>query len=441
MPFVNGEHRAYFNGEIYNFHELTPDAHSDGEAILPAYAQWGSDCFKQFDGEFAISIWNGDTSTLLLARDATGAKPLYFSINRERVLWASSASAINRMEPHPFCSDTRSSVYKQTLSVQEPYTSFSGIWLLPPGHFLEVSKYGARLQAYNSWEDASMDRTDVDTLFDVLRQSLESRLSYAGTIGIPLSAGIDSGIIAFTADKLGVPYQVFSVVEMFGEATEESCFIEERIGRLKNATGVTRLACNEREYLDALSTIYSPDYYDSAKFDGGSIPMHTVFQAMHREGIRVAIDGTGGDELFHGYRFRDKFKAVNGWPNPWSKTECFHSLFTSMLDYTAKSDRAGSHFSIETRYPFQSASLVRESFKLRPSEILKWPLRRFLLEQLSYGKATPVDVSGKYGFSLKHRKQRLIVRDMQLAWCRANGLDSLPTAVPAPFPFQIGNRD
>ena len=440
MPFVDGERRAYYNGEIYNFRELTPDSHSDGEAILPAYARWGHDCFKQFDGEFAISVWNGETSTLLLARDHTGTKPLYFSLNPERILWASSASAINRMEPHPFCGDTRSSVYKKTLSVQEPYTSFSGIWLLPPGHYLEVSRHGARLHAYNCWEDASMDRTDVDTLFEILKRSLESRLDYAGVIGIPMSAGIDSGIIAFTADKLGVPYHVFSVVEMFGQPTDEADHIEERIGRLKNVTGVTRLACNEAEYVDALSTIYSPDYYDSAKFDGGSIPMHTVFRAMQREGIRVAIDGTGGDELFHGYRFRDKFKPVNGWPNPWSKTDYFHSLFTSMLDYTAKSDRAGSHFSIEARYPFQSAALVRESFKLRASPILKWPLRQFLLEELPYGEPTSADISGKYGFWLQHRKQRLTVRDMESAWCRANGLDSLPTALPAPFPFQIGSR-
>jgi asparagine synthase (glutamine-hydrolysing) len=132
MPFVDGERRAYYNGEIYNFRELAPDADSDGEAILPAFDRWGRECFKQFDGEFAISIWDGETSTLLLARDHTGAKPLYFSLNQERILWASSASAINRMERHSFCADTRSSVYKQTLSVQEPYTSFSGIWLSHP---------------------------------------------------------------------------------------------------------------------------------------------------------------------------------------------------------------------------------------------------------------------------------------------------------------------
>lgn len=440
LPFKHDGNIMFYNGEIYNYKQWNFDASSDGEVILPLYSELGEKAFARLDGEFALSLWDDKHERLILVRDPFGTKPIYFSLNHERLLWASSASAISEMEQHSFCASVKGPTYQHSYAVQEPYTSYDQIWLVPPGHFLVVDRSGARLHCYNFWREQRQDSNDLTQVFSTLEQSLISRLDYDGVMGIPMSAGIDSGIIAFMADKLKVKYHIFSLVEVFGEKTEESESIMRRIDRLQNVSDVTLLKCNEEEYQLALSEMFLPQYYDSEKFDNGNVLMHTVFGAMHKAGIRVAIDGSGGDELFHGYKFRDDFRPIDGWHHPWKRSNYFYSLFTTLLDYTSKSDRAGAYFSIESRYPFQNVALMNAAMKLRYSDVLKWPLRKFLLQELNYGSPLTADIDGKFGFSIKNRNKELMIREMQEAWREANRLDSVPKKLPTKFPFTIGAR-
>src|SRR5947207_2212720 len=117
-------------------------------------------------------------------------------------MWASSASAINAMEKHRKCARVVSSVSQHTTSMQQPYTSFSGIWLVPPGHVLTANKSGVELHCYHSWSEVSAMSKNPAKVFRVLEHSVKTRMDYSGVIGIPVSGGIDSGILAFSADKL-----------------------------------------------------------------------------------------------------------------------------------------------------------------------------------------------------------------------------------------------
>lgn len=438
MPFNHDGNTLFYNGEIYNYKQWNSKAISDGEVILPLYKDKKQNAFVELDGEFAISLWDNKEECLYLVRDFFGTKPIYFSLNEDRLLWASSASAINAMEKHAFCSTVKGPTYKHAFDVQEPYTSFKGIWLIPPGHFLKVNKNGAKLFCYNLWSEYKGETVDTKECFKALSESLETRMDFDGVMGIPMSGGIDSGIIAFMADKLKVKYQIFSLVEVFGQKTEETEAILSRVGRLKNCEKVNLIKFGEKEYQKALSEIFLPDYYDSERFGNGDLLMHAVFDAMHKEKIKVAIDGSGGDELFHGYKFHEDYRPVPGWPENWKNTNYFYSLYTTLLDYTSKSDRAGAHFSIEARYPYQNAKLMQASLKLKFSDVLKWPLRKFLLENLDYGAPTDIDKHGKYGFSIKNKKISEIISDMQSAWCKHNGLVALSEEPPLKFPFQMG---
>lgn len=441
MPFIYGKNVSYYNGEIYNYKNWNKSAVSDGEIILPLYNELKERAFKKFDGEFAISLWDNNKESVYLIRDQFGTKPIYFSLNKDRLIWASSASAINEMEPHTFCRCVKSSTYKHAFAIQEPYTSFKGIWLVPPGHFLVVNYKRIDLFCYNFWPEYSGNSLNTNECFDALTESLKTRLNAQVKIGIPMSAGIDSGIIAFMADKLKINYHIFSLVEIFGKKTEETDVILERISRLKNCGGVTLIKFEDKNYLKALNEIYSKDYYDSMKFDGSNLLMHAIFNAMNKEKIRVAIDGSGGDELFYGYKFRDDYKPVRGWPRTWKRNNYCYSLYTTLLDYTSKSDRAGSHFSIEARYPFQTVRLMKSSLKLKYNQILKWPLRQFLIKKTNYGKPTNIDLYEKYGFSVKNNYKYKIISDMKKSWCLANGLISLPNDKPLKFPFKIGIKN
>lgn len=440
MPFRYNKNRLFYNGEIYNYKSWDSKAASDGEVILPLFDQYQYSVFEKLDGEFAIALWDDDSKTLILARDQFGTKPLYFSLDEHRLLFASSASAINRIEKHDFCQTVKGPTYKHSYAVQEPYTSYRGIWQIPPGHFLITNKNGANLFCYNQWPEYQGTTSNTKECFDTLKNSLMSRMDYEQTIGIPMSGGIDSGIIAFMAEKMNKKYQIFSVIEIFGQRTDEADSIEERINRLKKPEKVNLIKFGENEYLKALEEIFLDDYYDSEKFDNGNLLMHAVFDTMNANNIRVAIDGSGGDELFHGYKFHDDFKPVSGWPKPWKKTKYFYSLYTTLLDYTAKSDRAGAHFSIEARYPFQNVNLMKAALKLTNSEKLKWPLRKFLLEEVEYGQPLDIDVNGKFGFSIKNKDKVKMIQDMTESWCKERGIKSLPKTKPLEFPFAMNRQ-
>lgn len=438
MPYKKNGDVLFYNGEIYNFKKLFSKATIDGDAILPTYEKFGTESFIKFDGEFAISIWDEKKKSLILARDPFGTKPVYFSLNKNRLIWASSAHAINQIEEHPLCKATHGPTYKHSYAVQEPYTSYSGIWSIPPGHFLIVNDKNCKLYCYSKWNEYDARTKNTDELFNALEESLKFRLDYDGVVGIPLSAGIDSGIIAFMADKLKIKYHIFSIVKIFGQDTDEKEFILKRIRRLKNVSKVTLIDFGEKEYKVALKEMFLPNYYDSEKFDNGNILMHTVFSAMAKNKIRVSIDGSGGDELFHGYKFRNDFKPVKEWPQYWKKNNYFYSLFTTLLDYTSKADRAGAFFSIESRFPFQTSRLMEASLKLKQSEILKWPLRKYLLERLDYGQPLRYDKFGKLGFSIKNMDKSTMISDMQTVWCKNHNIISLPDNPPIKFPFKIG---
>jgi len=175
LPFKYNNDVLYYNGEIYNYREWDPEASSDGKVILPLYRELGLKAFSKLDGEFALSLWGDKNEQLLLVRDPFGTKPIYFSLNNERLLWASSASAINDMEKHSFCAPIKGPTYRHSYAVQEPYTSYSGIWLIPPGHFLVVDRDGPRLYCYNLWQEHSMDSIDLTEMFSALEHSLISR--------------------------------------------------------------------------------------------------------------------------------------------------------------------------------------------------------------------------------------------------------------------------
>lgn len=431
MPFSSGGISGCYNGEIYNS-EGYAESEADGDALLPAYERHGAKVGSYLDAEFALSIWDATTASLLLARDSFGTRPLFFGFSRERLVWASSPRVVSAILRRGLCTAEEGPAYRHTYAVQEPYTSFQAVWSIPPGHALVVRGRSLTLTPTPGWP--LFPSIPTGTVPMALWKTLHSRMTHRGTIAIPMSAGIDSGILAFAAEELGLSYHVFSVTRVFGVETLESRFIEQRLTRLRPAR-VTLLDCSEEDYAEALRTIYRDSYYGSEYLDNGAILTHCVAAAVHRAGLRVWIDGTGGDELFDGYEFRGDLHSPAGWPRVFPR-KSLSSLFTTLLAYTKKVDRAGGYYSFEARYPFQSRALLRASLgRARISR--KGPLRQFLLNELPYGGALAPDVSGKYGFSMRGHDVEQVRGDMRRAWLTSMR-QPRPAEPPARFPFQVG---
>lgn len=432
MPFVFDNYVGCYNGEIYNSQEYT-DSKADGESLLPAYQKHGVSIGEHLDGEFAICIWDSSTATLLLSRDHFGTKPLFFAFDQTRLVWSSSARVISIMMQRELCTIEESPAYQHTYATQEPYSSFQGVWSIPPGHTLIVSNQEITLRVNYGWPIPT-STTNAPLVVSALWESLISRMTYDDTIAIPMSAGIDSGILAFAAERMGIPYHIFSLTKIFGIDTVEAPFIEERLSRLPNAK-VTLIDCTEKDYANALHTIYSDSYYDSEYLDNGAILTYCVAKAVHKAGLKVLIDGTGGDELFDGYDFRDDLKNPLGWPALLSYP-ALNSIYTTLLAYTMKVDRAGGYYSFEARFPFQSRALLHAAIACK-QELKKAPLRNFLLNELYYGAPLSPDISGKYGFSMRGHDVSSIRNDMRRAWLKSIHLP-YPIERALRFPFRVG---
>ena len=443
QPLRSENTTVYYNGEIYNWRAWHPDSNYDGFAIATAYRNHGLDGLRALRGEFAIALWDHHARRLLLARDAFGRRPLYFCFVQGGIAWASTESALLQLADIParYCASVQSSTYRHQFAVQEPYTSYDRIWSVPPGHVLVCDRGAVSLQRYYEPPTAYArpEHEAYEGLETAMQRSLSSKLSHDGCVAIPMSAGIDSGIIAFTANRMNVQFEVFSIVAMFGKETREAAAIYERARRLDGAEKIHFLEVTEDDYRAAIDDVFSNGCFNSARFDTGAVGLHKVLREVRRRNLRVLLDGTGGDEFFHGYKFRDEIQRPDGWPHDFDSCPMHYSTMTTLLDNNGKVERLGGHFSVEARFPLQDEEIFECASSLRPRSTLKWPLRRYLLEKCDYGPSLTADIEEKFGFSVQGRALDSVVLEMRDAWLRARGLSSVPSRAPTTFPFPIGH--
>jgi asparagine synthase (glutamine-hydrolysing) len=445
QPLHSENTTVYYNGEIYNWRAWHPDSNYDGVAIATAYKNHGLDGLRALRGEFAIALWDHHKERLLLARDAFGRRPLYFCFVEGGIAWASTESALLQLADIPtrYCATVQSSTYRHQFAVQEPYTSYDRVWSVPPGHVLVCDRDNLSLQRYYEPPTAYAhpEKEAYERLETAMQRSLSSRLLHDGGVAIPMSAGIDSGIIAFAANRMDVPFEVFSIVAMFGKETREAAAIYERARRLDSAEKIHLLEVTEEDYRVAVDDVFSDGCFDSARFDTGAVGLHKVLREVRGRHLHVLLDGTGGDEFFHGYKFRDEIRRPAGWPQDFDSCPMHYSTTTTLLDNNGKVERLGGHFSVEARFPLQDEDIFECASSLRPRSTLKWPLRRYLLEKCDYGPSLYADIDEKFGFSVQGRTLDVVVLEMRDAWLKARGLNSMPTQMPTRFPFSIGQTN
>jgi asparagine synthase (glutamine-hydrolysing) len=311
-----------FNGEIYNYVELKAELTSlgrrfhtagDGETILEAYKEWGFDALHRLNGMFAFALLDIAKRRLWLVRDRFGVKPLYYRLQGDAILFASTCTAIARslgLAPNlEYVSrGARFWVYEDDSDIA-PY---DGMQALPPGHFLVASAEGegrltvARHRFYDLSErvPAAVEelatkplRTVVPMLSDLIENAVEIRLRSDVPVGISLSGGLDSSTIAAFVAERHADVTGFC----FGHPDDrdsEGPLVEQ----LRRKTGIKveyiRPSTDEiiRGFWSALDAQDGP-------FPGGSIvAQYLVFRAVRERGVKVLLGGQGGDEIFMGYR-------------------------------------------------------------------------------------------------------------------------------------------
>jgi len=326
QPVWNETGRAavVFNGEIYNFHKLRETlaglghafrTQSDTEVIVHAYEQWGAECVRHLNGMFAFAVWDGrtDPAQIFLARDRLGIKPLYYTHTGGALVFASEVRALlasGRIERR--LSPSALSSYLLFGSVAEPETLISEVFSLPPGYFLHVANVthpsASSPKRYWSLADATSrapqpaQATFADAakeLRPLLEGAVRRHLIADVPLGLFLSSGMDSTCLAALVARERGALHTFTVVfsELGFSEAPMARRVAERLGAKHQEMLLTAADVLERidEAVAAL---------DQPTADG--INTYFVSWAARQAGLKVALSGLGGDEVFGGYStFRD----------------------------------------------------------------------------------------------------------------------------------------
>ena len=310
MSGEDGSVTIVFNGEIYNFQEIKPKlearghvfkTHSDTEAIVHAYEEFGPECLQDLRGMFAFAIWDEKARTLFIARDRAGKKPLYYTTTRNGTFVF--GSELKALLEHP---DVQREINPEALDayftlgyVPDPLTIFRNILKLPPGHYLNFKDGQTTVRQYWDFKfKAAQSQTEDDYLNQLralLDESVRLRLISDVPLGAFLSGGIDSStVVALMARHMGQPVKTFSIG-----------FHEDSYNELKYA----RLTA-EKFGTDHHEFFVTPDicdviddlvwHFDEPFADSSAIPTYMVSK-LARDHVTVILSGDGGDELFAGY--------------------------------------------------------------------------------------------------------------------------------------------
>ena len=331
MTIADGRFVVTFNGEIYNYRDLRRNlevkgrvflSHSDTEILLHLYAEKGAAMVHELRGMFAFAIWDAEHGSLFVARDPYGIKPLYYSDDGRTFRFASQVRALLAGGAVSHDPDPAGQVgFYLFGSVPEPFTSYREIHALPAGSTLtvdragthEVRRYHSIAQIYCDAEAqvhgrnlASEEQSHAE-IREALLDSVRHHLVADVPVGAFLSAGIDSGALVGLmrdASQHDIQTVTLSFEEFRGRAEDEAPLAGE-VARLYGTRHTTRVV-TESEFAADLPRIL--EAMDQPSIDG--INTWFVSKAAHELGLKVAISGLGGDELFGGY---PSFEDIPRW--------------------------------------------------------------------------------------------------------------------------------
>ncbi len=302
-----------FNGEIFNYRELrhhlankglTFRTESDTEVLLQLYISEKEKCLSMLNGFFAFCIYDREKQTLFLARDRYGIKPLLYSFDDDKFLFASEMKALLQYGIEKQLDYSSLYTYLQLNYITGPNTIFSSVKKLPPGHYAVVEKQSLHIEKYYEIpfdaDQAEQNNIGYDQakekLKSLLDASVQRRLVADVPLGSFLSGGIDSSVVTALASRHKPDLHTFSIGYQ-----DEKFFDETRYAQLVAKKFNTRHTVFSLTNADLYGHVHNIlDYIDEPFADSSAIAVY-ILSKETRKHATVALSGDGADELVSGY--------------------------------------------------------------------------------------------------------------------------------------------
>lgn len=311
QPFHYGSYTIIFNGEIYNhlrlrthLSEFQFKTQSDTETLLYLFIKYGFKLFDLIDGMFAFCIYDKHKKQLVLARDRAGKKPIYYYKNADSFLFASELNAIKAVQQLSI-SEQAIHCYLRAGLIWRPHTPYRDVFELEAGSYLTIDvntlnytkhAYFDIVDYYEKSSHSGMNFAEsVEQVEVKLAESIKDRIQASDVeVGVFLSGGIDSNLIAALAAKIKPNIKTFTV--KFPGSYDESGLA--RLTANKYQTDHTELTITQQVNTDIEKILLA---YGEPFMDSSAIPSYYVSKAA-RQHVKVVLGGDGADELFAGYR-------------------------------------------------------------------------------------------------------------------------------------------
>ena len=359
QPISNEDEKIWtvFNGEIYNYKSLQDDlkskghkfkTNSDTETIVHAYEEYDLDFVNHLQGMFAIAIWDEKRNRTILVRDRLGVKPLYYYIKNDRLLFASELKVLLEYdEIRPTINRNAISDYLTYLYVPAPETIFNEINKLGPAEILIFNQDGSfSTKTYWNVKFQNNNLTEDDyaiQLYNHLDKSVELRMVSDVPVGILLSSGIDSSVVATLAAKKS-NYKLNTYTVGFEDSDDSS--YDELKGSQEMAdilgTNHNEIVVNSNDSFKLLDRV---SWYLDEPFANPTTTLNYIISDFASKTSKVVLSGVGGDEMFGGY---PKYKALKIFQEyekfPKSVVKKFGSVFDKIPDKTSETVVKGKSF-------------------------------------------------------------------------------------------------
>ncbi len=315
-----------YNGETFNYPELREEllqeghkfyTHSDTEVIIHLYEEYGPDCLNRLNGQFAMAIWDSSKKELFLARDRMGIRPLFYTIENNRLYFASEIKALLTIP------EIRRRIDKETLDQIFTFwmplpgkTIFENIQELLPGHYLTTSKgkisiqpywqlsFSSKEDYYNSEQDSFIEQVR-ETFIDAVRIRLRADVK----VGSYLSGGLDSSGVTAT-----IKNQFNNQLESFGMRFSEPDFDEGNFqNQLVNHLSIKHhdIFIKNKDIANAFTNVIW--HCEQPILRTAPVPLYLLSNLVKENGYKVVLTGEGGDEIFAGYNIFKEAKIRNFW--------------------------------------------------------------------------------------------------------------------------------
>jgi asparagine synthase (glutamine-hydrolysing) len=307
----DGSYVIIFNGEIYNYQELSGEliakglhlrTHSDTEIVLQYFQMYGPEAVHRFIGMFAFAIYHRPSETLHLFRDRVGVKPLHYYWKNGEFYFASELKALIPCLVEKEIEAVALTDFFRFGYIRSPHTIFKHVYKLPPGHYVVLKNNELQVRKYWDVEDRISKRDTikedeaVEELEALMTSSFNYRMVADVPVGIFLSGGIDSSCLTAILSKSHSNLKTFSI-GFDDDWYNEAPYAKEIAGFLGTDHHEQILSDTDAErVLDQYFSIYDEPFGDSS-----GIPVFLISQFAKENGCKVVLSADGGDELFGGY--------------------------------------------------------------------------------------------------------------------------------------------